>query len=77
MEIEDGNDMEQIVATLSSLPAADATARRKPICIIANTVKGKGIAFMENEVKWHAGGLSEEKRNECHVLIEESRKVRG
>lgn len=25
----------------------------KPICIIANTVKGKGVSFMENEVLWH------------------------
>jgi transketolase len=25
--------------------------------IIANTVKGKGVDFMENEVKWHYGGL--------------------
>ena len=29
----------------------------KPVVIIANTVKGKGIDFMENEVKWHYGGL--------------------
>jgi transketolase len=29
-----------------------------PVVIIANTIKGKGIDFMENEVKWHYGGLS-------------------
>ncbi len=29
-----------------------------PVVIIANTVKGKGVDFMENEVKWHYGGLS-------------------
>lgn len=28
-----------------------------PTVIIANTVKGKGVDFMENEVKWHYGGL--------------------
>ncbi|MBT9145394.1 transketolase [candidate division NPL-UPA2 bacterium Unc8] len=28
-----------------------------PVMIIANTVKGKGVDFMENEVKWHYGGL--------------------
>jgi transketolase len=28
-----------------------------PVVIIANTVKGKGIDFMENEAKWHYGGL--------------------
>jgi transketolase len=28
-----------------------------PVMIIANTVKGKGVDFMENQVKWHYGGL--------------------
>ncbi|MFH1982495.1 MAG: transketolase [Pseudomonadota bacterium] len=28
-----------------------------PVVIIADTVKGKGVDFMENEVKWHYGGL--------------------
>jgi transketolase len=26
---------------------------KKPICIIANTIKGKGISFMENNILWH------------------------
>lgn len=29
------------------------TSREKPTCIIANTVKGKGVAFMENTLLWH------------------------
>ncbi|MBI9085214.1 MAG: transketolase [Desulfobacterales bacterium] len=33
------------------------TQTAAPVVIIANTVKGKGIDFMENEVKWHYGGL--------------------
>lgn len=32
----------------------------KPLCIILNTVKGKGIKFMENEGEWHAKTLSKE-----------------
>lgn len=28
-----------------------------PVIIIANTIKGKGVDFMEDEVKWHYGGL--------------------
>ena len=28
-----------------------------PVVIIAHTVKGKGVDFMENDVKWHYGGL--------------------
>jgi transketolase len=27
----------------------------KPSVIIANTIKGKGISFMENNIKWHHG----------------------
>ena len=33
---------------------------RAPVVIIAKTVKGKGVDFMENEVKWHYGGLDED-----------------
>ncbi|MFZ5565005.1 MAG: transketolase [Thermodesulfobacteriota bacterium] len=38
-----------------------------PVVIMADTVKGKGIDFMENQVKWHYGGLDTE-------LIEKARK---
>jgi len=31
----------------------------KPTCVIAHTVKGKGVSFMENVVKWHHGVPSE------------------
>ncbi len=29
--------------------------RDKPLCVIANTIKGKGVSFMENKAKWHHG----------------------
>jgi transketolase len=31
----------------------------KPMCVIANTIKGRGVSFMENTVKWHHGVPSE------------------
>ncbi|MBP9477118.1 MAG: transketolase [Sebaldella sp.] len=34
--------------------------RDRPVFIIANTVKGKGVSFMENNPKWHSGGLTDE-----------------
>ena len=43
----DGHDFEQIFKAL------DRKCTGKPHCIIANTVKGKGVSFMENGVKWH------------------------
>lgn len=56
VEIEDGNDMEQVTDALDSLENADAQI---PTVVIANTVKGKGISFMERRIKWHAGSLNE------------------
>jgi len=43
----DGHDHDSIFSTLS-LPSTG-----KPTCIIANTVKGKGVDYMENQVLWH------------------------
>jgi len=46
----DGNNMEQIVAALD---IARAAKNGKPKCILGNTVKGKGVSFMENVCDWH------------------------
>lgn len=32
----------------------------KPRVIIANTIKGKGVSFIENEPKWHMGRLTKQ-----------------
>jgi transketolase len=45
----DGHDLKQVVPALAEARAAT----RKPTVIIANTVKGKGVSFMENNIKWH------------------------
>jgi transketolase len=42
----DGHDHEQLAAALSA-------PTRMPRCVLAHTVKGKGVSFMENEVAWH------------------------
>ena len=47
----DGHDH----AALLSVLAAPVGDRHKPLCVIAHTIKGRGISFMENEVKWHHG----------------------
>lgn len=36
-------------------------AKDKPVCIIADTIKGAGVSFMENNYKWHYGALDDEK----------------
>jgi len=45
----DGHDMGGIVGVLDELDKI----KGKPKMIIAHTVKGKGVSFIENQVKWH------------------------
>ncbi len=45
----DGHDVEALRKLLSSLPVDS----QKPTAIICHTVKGKGISFCENNMKWH------------------------
>ena len=45
----DGNDFNEIETALEKAK----TVKGKPTVIIANTVKGKGISYMENQVGWH------------------------
>jgi len=52
----DGHNMEQIVNSLNEAYEVND----KPVAIICNTVKGKGVSFMENNPKWHSGGISQE-----------------
>ncbi|MCF0040545.1 transketolase [Dyadobacter fanqingshengii] len=47
----DGHDIKQLKEAFDSLPFS----KGKPSLIIAHTIKGKGISFMENQLKWHHG----------------------
>ena len=44
-----GHDHTQLVDVFAKVPAE----KGKPTCIIAHTIKGKGVSFMENSVLWH------------------------
>lgn len=52
----DGHNLEELTETLKSLPLEQG----KPSFIIAHTTKGKGVSYMENNLKWHHGVPSEE-----------------
>ena len=52
----DGHDFEQIEAAF----AEAKTIKGKPTAIIATTVKGKGVSFMENQVGWHGSAPNDE-----------------
>ena len=45
----DGHDHAQLIEVLG------AESGERPRCVIANTIKGKGVSFMENQAKWHHG----------------------
>ena len=47
----DGHNMAQILEALKTPPS-----KNKPTLILSNTIKGKGISFMENDNNWHGGG---------------------
>jgi len=51
-----GNDFDEIASAFANAKAA----KGKPTAIIAKTVKGKGISFMENQVGWHGAAPNDE-----------------
>ena len=52
----DGHDFEQIAAAF----AEAKTVKGKPTAIIAKTIKGKGVSFMEDQVGWHGSAPNDE-----------------
>ena len=45
----DGHNIEEIIDACSQAKAT----QEKPTCIIAHTIPGKGVSFMENKFEWH------------------------
>ena len=68
VEVADGNDIEQVIAALDK-----KTLPGKPKCILAHTVKGKGVSFMENQVAWHGTAPNEEQRAQAIAELEGNR----
>ena len=75
IEIEDGNDIAQVCAALEQLPERDYAKRAKPTFIIANTIKGKGVDFMEGNHKWHGGGIAKEQLDDALACIAKNRRA--
>ena len=64
----DGNDFDQIDAAFKEAKAT----KGMPTAIIAHTVKGKGVSFMENQVCWHGTAPNDE---QYAVAMEELEKA--
>ena len=65
----DGHDMNQIVDALDNLPPI---TNDKPTVLVCNTIKGKGVSFMEKNLGWHAGALSQEDMEKAIADVEEA-----
>lgn len=62
----DGHDLEAIAAALDE--ARDVEG--KPVMIVAHTLKGKGVCFMEGQVDWHGSAPSPEQREQALEELE-------
>ena len=63
----DGHNIDELIMTFQKA----STIKGKPTAIIAKTIKGKGVSFMENQAGWHGKAPNEE---EYKKAIEELRK---
>lgn len=66
----DGHDMGQLVEAIDGLPAPDTDV---PTVVICETVKGKGVDFMERNLAWHAGSLGAEDLKRALAALDASR----
>ncbi|OCG74424.1 transketolase [Microbacterium sediminis] len=66
----DGHDMRQLVDAIDALPDPTSDV---PTVIICETVKGKGVDFMERNLAWHAGSLGAQDLERAMAALEASR----
>jgi transketolase len=64
----DGHDIKALQEAFAALPFE----KGKPNLIIAHTIKGKGISFMENSVKWHHGVPDKEQYETAIAELDET-----
>jgi transketolase len=68
VHVVDGHDLTTLVPLLRRLKAD--TERAKPACVIAKTLKGKGVSYMETEPGWHLGYLDpEDAERACEEIL--------
>ena len=68
--VTENNNIEEI---LDAFEKARST-KNKPTVIVAKTVKGKGVSFMENQAGWHGKAPNEEQYNQAKSELEEYKK---
>jgi len=66
VEVTDGNDFDQLRAAFKEARATKGA----PTCIVAHTIKGKGVSFMENKVGWHGKAPNDEQYAQAMAELE-------
>jgi transketolase len=61
----DGHNLEEIDAAVKAAKAC----KGKPTAILCKSVKGKGVSFMENNVKWHGSAPNKEQYEQAVAEI--------
>ncbi|MEY4102472.1 MAG: hypothetical protein RIR88_606 [Actinomycetota bacterium] len=67
----DGHNMKDLVSIVDNLPSPDST---RPTVVICETIKGKGVDFMERNIAWHAGSLGKADLERAMAALESTRK---
>lgn len=68
VEVCDGHNIEALYASYEAMEKVE----EKPSVMIANTVKGKGVSFMENEADWHSRKMTREEGAQALAEVAES-----
>ncbi len=66
IEVADGNDMAQVREAFQAARAH----KGEPTCIVAETLKGKGVSFMEDQVGWHGKAPNDEQYAQAMAELE-------
>lgn len=70
IDVRDGNDCGMLLEAYGQAKSF----KGKPTAVIAHTVKGKGVSFMENTAKWHHGVMTEKEYERAVEDIKEALK---
>jgi len=63
----DGHDVPALVDVVDALDPVDG---QPPTVVVASTVKGRGIGFMENTTKWHSGQIDDDTLQQCYAELD-------
>jgi transketolase len=71
-----GHDFRELVDAIDKAIANYKNGGTKPVCIVANTVKGEGIDYMAGDYKWHYGAIDDSKLATAKESLEKHYKAR-